>query len=80
VLLSTSQTTVQSAANGLASLVPSVGSFTGTLEIQIQVSAGTSASLQDVVESLPQDDGNASLPPVTAPWRVSVPIMNATER
>jgi hypothetical protein len=80
VLLSTSQTTVQSAANGLASLVPSVGSFTGLLEIQIQVSAGTSASLQDVLESLPQNDGDASLPPVTAPWRVSVPIMKETER
>ncbi len=74
VLLGTSQSTVQTNANGLASLVPSLGSFTGTLEIQIQVSAGTSASLQDVMESLPQDDGNASLPSIKAPWRVSVPI------
>lgn len=80
VLLSTSQTTVQSAANGVASLVPSVGSFTGLLEIQIQVSAGTSASLQDVMESLPQDDGIASLPPVKAPWRVSVPIVKGTKQ
>ena len=80
VLLSTSQTIVQSAANGLASFAPSVGSFTGTLEIQIQVSAGTSALLQDVMESLPQDDGNASLPPVKAPRRVSVPIVRESEK
>jgi hypothetical protein len=53
VILSVSQSTVQSDANGLASLVPSVGSSTGILEIEIQVSAGTTAVLQDGVESFP---------------------------
>jgi hypothetical protein len=74
VLLSTSQATVQTNANGLASLVPSVGSFTGALEIQLQVSAGTSAVLQDVMEGLPQADGNTSSPAIEAPWRGSVPV------
>jgi hypothetical protein len=54
VILSSSQTAVQSNSIGLASSTPSVGSFTGTLEIEIQVSAGTAASLQDVMESLPE--------------------------
>jgi hypothetical protein len=75
VLLSTSQSSVQSDANGLASIVPSVGSFTGLLEIEIQVSSGTSASLQDLMESLPQSDGNTSSPPIRAPWLGSVPVM-----
>ena len=54
VILSSTQTSVQSNSNGLASVTPSVGSFTGTLEIEIQISAGASALLQDVMESLPE--------------------------
>jgi hypothetical protein len=54
IILASTQTTVQSNANGLASFVPSAGSFTGPLEIEILVSAGTSASLQDLLESFPQ--------------------------
>ena len=54
VILSMSQSTVQTDANGLANIIPSVGSFTGTLEIEILVSAGTTAALQDVMESFPE--------------------------
>jgi hypothetical protein len=57
VILSADQSTVQSDANGLASLVPSVGSFTGNLEIEIQVSAGTTAVLLDELESFPSGIG-----------------------
>jgi len=53
VILSASQNTAQSNVDGLASFVPSVGSFTGPLEIEIQVSAGTTAALQDVMETFP---------------------------
>ena len=74
VLLSTSQSTVLTNANGLASFLPSVGSFTGTLEIQIQIDAGTSAWLQDVMESLPQGDGNASASSSENEWFGSIPI------
>jgi hypothetical protein len=62
VILSSTQVSVQSNANGLASIVPSVGTFTGPLEIELQVSAGTTAVLQDVMESFPESSsGNATL-------------------
>jgi hypothetical protein len=57
VFISASQTAVQSGVNGLASFVPSVGSLTGPLEIEIQVSAGTAAALQDVMETFPAVGG-----------------------
>ena len=53
VILGGMQSTVQSGVNGLASMVPSVGAFTGPLLVEIQISAGTSALLQDYVESFP---------------------------
>ncbi|MGO8797117.1 MAG: IPT/TIG domain-containing protein [Candidatus Sulfotelmatobacter sp.] len=53
IILSASQNTEQSDANGLASIVPSLGAFSGVLEIEIQVSAGTTALLQEEVESIP---------------------------
>ena len=64
VILGASQTPLQSDANGLASFVPSVGSLTGPLEIEIQVSAGTTAALQDVMETFPADSStNNSVTP-----------------
>jgi len=57
VILSASQSSVTSDANGLASFVPTVGSFTGLLEVEIQVSAGTSAALEDVEESFRKAPG-----------------------
>jgi hypothetical protein len=72
VILGAGQTTVQSDVNGLASLVPTVGSFTGVLEIEIQVSAGTTAVLQDELETFPAaSSGNTS--PTISHWRGSVP-------
>jgi hypothetical protein len=53
VILSASQGSVTSDTNGLANFLPSVGSFTGVLEVEIQVSAGILAALQDVMESFP---------------------------
>jgi hypothetical protein len=53
VFLSASQNTAQSGVSGLASFTPSVGSFSGPLEIEIQVSAGTAAALQAVMETFP---------------------------
>ena len=72
VILSASQITVQSDVNGLASIAPSVGSFNGTLEIQIQVSAGTTAALQDELESVPAASGGNTFP-TTGRWPGSVP-------
>ncbi len=69
VILGASQTTVLSDANGSASIVPSVGSFTGTLEVEIQVSAGATALLQDELETFPQASTTVSggtAPPLTS--------------
>jgi len=44
---------VQSDGNGLARFVPTTGSFTGLLDAEIQISAGTAALIQDVLESFP---------------------------
>jgi hypothetical protein len=74
VILSASQITVQSDVNGLASFAPSVGSFTGPLKIEIQVSAGTTAALQDVMETLPSAAGGNNPAPTRGPWGGSVPV------
>jgi hypothetical protein len=72
VILSSSQNTIASDANGLASFVPSVGSFTGPLEIEIQVSAGTTAVLEDELESIPAgSSGNTSS--TFSQWHGGVP-------
>jgi hypothetical protein len=73
VILSTTPTPVQSDVNGLARFVPSVGSFTGPLEIEIQVSAGATAALQDVMETFPaaSSTNNSVIPSdkFAGPWR-----------
>jgi hypothetical protein len=71
VILSANQSTVLSDANGLASIVPSVGSFTGTLEVEIQVSAGSSAFLQDELETFPQASNTGSAGTVPVPTSVA---------
>ena len=72
VILSASQNTIASDANGLASFVPSVGTFTGPLEIEIQVSAGTTAVLEDELESIPAgSSGNTSS--TFSQWHGGVP-------
>ncbi|MGA9977010.1 MAG: hypothetical protein WBQ08_00040 [Candidatus Sulfotelmatobacter sp.] len=53
VILSVSQTSVQSDANGMASVTPSTGGFSGPLEIQVSATAGTSAALQNVLQAFP---------------------------
>jgi hypothetical protein len=53
VILSVNQSSVTSDGNGLASTTPSVGTFTGTLEVDISVATGNSASLAYVLEALP---------------------------
>jgi hypothetical protein len=68
VILGFSQSTAQSDANGLASLVPSVGLFTGLLEIEIQVSAGTTAAVEDVMETFPSATSGNNPAPTRGPW------------
>ena len=80
VILSASQSTAQSDINGVASFVPSVGSFTGSLEIQIQVSAGTTAALQDVMETFPAGSSGNTSPPSSSLWHGSVPARGEPQR
>jgi hypothetical protein len=53
VILSITQTSNASDANGLASLTPSTGGFSGPLEIQVSATAGTAAALQYVLLAFP---------------------------
>ncbi len=72
LILAVSESTAISDVNGLASFMPSVGSFTGPLEIEIQVSAGTTAVLQNELETFPAaSSGNTS--PTFSQWRGRVP-------
>ncbi|HVR24105.1 MAG TPA: hypothetical protein VMU26_12395 [Candidatus Polarisedimenticolia bacterium] len=57
VILSARQSSVPSDANGLANFLPTIGSFTAPLAVELQVSAGTSAALQNVIETFPQSPG-----------------------
>lgn len=77
VILSASQSTVTSGANGLASFVPGVGSFTGLLEVEIQASAGTSAELVEVMESVPQSSGGSVI--TKEPANSGIPIRTSGE-
>ncbi len=52
VILQVSQNNATSDLNGLASIVPSAGSFSAPLEVDVGVTAGTSASLDDPLEVL----------------------------
>jgi hypothetical protein len=77
-ILIESQIPVASDVNGLATFIPSVGSFTGPLQIAIQVSAGAAATLQGQMETFSSDIVGTSFPidpwpkpvraPKIAPW------------
>jgi hypothetical protein len=53
VVLSVSQSTVQSDVYGFASLLPSAGSFTGTLQVAVSAATGTTAWLQSSLQVFP---------------------------
>jgi hypothetical protein len=73
VMLSASQSTALSDVYGVASFIPAAGSFTAPLEIQIQVSAGTTASLQDEMEIILANTTAGTLPSTLSPWQGGVP-------
>jgi hypothetical protein len=53
VILSVSQSSVSSDANGLASIVPSTAGFSGPVEVDVGVTAGTAAMLDYPLQLLP---------------------------
>jgi hypothetical protein len=80
VILSENQSTVLSDSNGLASFVPSAGSFTGPLEVEVEVSAGTTAALQDAMETIPSSGTESSPPPTGSPRRGRDPTFTGPPR
>lgn len=73
VILSSAQSGVQSNSSGLASFTPSVSPFSGILEVEIQASAGTTASLQYVMESFPESDFGSVAPTGSDPQAKAPP-------
>jgi hypothetical protein len=80
VILSASQSSVLSNANGLANFLPTVGSFTGLLEVEIQISAGISAALQEAVESFPSSNGGDGSISTGRPRHGRVPVPTVPPR
>jgi hypothetical protein len=75
VILGTSLVNVQSDGNGLATIVPSVGAFNGTLEVDVLVTAGTNAMLQYVLQAFPAVVSGAPTVGTTPPRRpVTAPV------
>jgi hypothetical protein len=80
IILSESQIYVQSDVNGLATFVPSIGSFTGPSEIEIQVSAGATATLQGQMEIFPSGTGGSASAAASGPWHRSAPALREVWR
>jgi hypothetical protein len=80
VILSVNQSSEMSDANGLASILPSVAAFTGTLEVDVLTTTGTNASLLYVLQAFPVEVSQSSLgatsqpPPQTIPAPVRKPL------
>jgi hypothetical protein len=53
VILSVTQVSTTSDGNGLASVTPTTGGFTGALEVQVAATAGGSAAIQYVLQAFP---------------------------
>jgi len=68
VILSVSQSTLASDVNGLASITPSVGSFRPPLEVNVAISAGNVATINDVLQLVPGvPEGYRLAPIIVAP-------------
>jgi hypothetical protein len=53
IILSVSQNAATTDINGLASLVPATGGFNAPLEVDVAITSGTNAALDDLLEILP---------------------------
>jgi hypothetical protein len=67
VVLSVSQNTLQSDGDGLVSFVPSLGGFTGTLEVDLQVSAGAAAFIEETLEAFAESGAGNGFPAAPGP-------------
>jgi hypothetical protein len=67
IILGVSQTTATSDVNGLASFVPSGGGLSAPLQVDVAVTAGTSAAINDTLEVLPALPGTSDADGNTRP-------------
>jgi hypothetical protein len=76
VILGAGQSSVLSDINGMVSFLPSVGSFSAPLEVEIEVSAGVGAVLQSQMESLSGSGLGGASPPARNPRNeiIAVPL------
>ena len=78
LILSVSQSSVLTDVNGLASLVPATGPFTGPLEVDVAVATGLNAALECVLEAWPAAQVGSA--PIEKDRPVSNRIPAAVER
>ena len=74
VILSVSQSNATTDLNGVASLVPSGGAFSPPLEVDVTITAGTTARLDDPLEILPALTDANNFPPINPPPIVRLPL------
>lgn len=76
VILKVTQSSALSDANGLANVVPSSSGFSGPLEVDVEVTAGISASLDYPLQVVvpPASIKPTKSPPIAPPVRIRVPL------
>ena len=62
VILQVSQSTATTDVNGLASIVPSAGTFSAPLEVDVEITTGTGAALDYPLELLPAAGNSPGTP------------------
>ncbi|HET9307292.1 MAG TPA: Ig-like domain-containing protein [Candidatus Sulfotelmatobacter sp.] len=74
VILSASQTNATTDINGLASIVPASGGFSPPLEVDVMITAGTGALLDEVLQLFPAASVSVSKTKLSAPTSIPVRI------
>jgi hypothetical protein len=74
VILSASQTNATTDINGLASMVPANGGFSPPLEVDVMITAGTGALLDEVLQLFPAASVSVSKTKLSAPTSIPVRI------
>ncbi len=74
VILSVTQSNATTDLNGVASLLPSGGAFSPPLEVDVTITAGTTARLDDPLEILPALTDANNFPPINPPPIVRLPL------
>ena len=81
VILKVTQSSAASDVNGLANIVPSSSGFSGSLEVDVAVTAGINASLDYPLQLVAPPASTCSIkaPPVARPLRIRAPLETKKE-